>query len=251
MSKPLIVTTIVILTIVLTLNWYTLYCIDNVCNSVVLLNNRLDKTVVEITTLRNNVSRIEQIVNTRLNDYRVVVETIKPYPDKVPIPKGCSKEDYYSYMANVLAGLARIYAKHPKIKALANLTYLKKTDYGYVLVWEDGNPVAIEHGGNGYNEERWKEREYVEDPLWFWSNGRMGDCEDIAVAMATLLKAKGYNVTIVVGEWRGYGHAWVEVTINGTRYVGDTNVLEKYTDTWCLTHSDSVWGYVPYVRVVV
>ncbi len=89
------------------------------------------------------------------------------------------------------------------------------------------------------------ERDAVVNPEWFLIH-RVGDCDDVAAAMATILKIKGYDVKFCVGKREGGSgdskHAWVRVgeedvdyryCINGVceiekGYFG--NVAEKCVD---------------------
>ena len=38
---------------------------------------------------------------------------------------------------------------------------------------------------------------------------RRGDCEDSSILLTSLLKAKNLNAYVVLGEYQGWGHAWV------------------------------------------
>lgn len=89
------------------------------------------------------------------------------------------------------------------------------------------------------------ERDAVVNPEWFMVH-RVGDCDDVATSMATILKIKGYDVKFCVGQREGESgdskHAWVRIgeedidyryCINGVcemekGYFG--NVAEKCVD---------------------
>ena len=179
-----------------------------------------------------------------LRDCIYVMNYVKTNPDNISIPPANSKGVYYSNLAKLLANVSEKYSTHELITALANLTTLLKEDDEYVLSWYDGSPIAFGVVSDDYDFKRWHRVEFVEDPAWFWSNGRTGDCEDLALAVATILKAKGYNVSIVVGEFDGYGHAWVEVTINGTTYIGDSELVMEIHNGSC-TKTWNMYAFTP------
>ena len=65
------------------------------------------------------------------------------------------------------------------------------------------------------DESMFEERDAVVNPEWFLTH-RVGDCDDVAAAMAAVMKVKGYNVKFCVGqrkgeETEGSKHAWVRL----------------------------------------
>ncbi|WP_290597618.1 MULTISPECIES: transglutaminase domain-containing protein [unclassified Archaeoglobus] len=89
------------------------------------------------------------------------------------------------------------------------------------------------------------ERDVLVNPEWFLVH-RVGDCDDVAAAMAAILKAKGYNVKFCAGHREGdedgSKHAWVRMDLGDVDYrycvdmvcplkVGDFgNIAEKCVD---------------------
>ncbi|WP_202318505.1 transglutaminase-like domain-containing protein [Archaeoglobus neptunius] len=64
------------------------------------------------------------------------------------------------------------------------------------------------------DERVFNKRDAVVNPEWFLLH-RVGDCDDVATAMAVILKLKGYDVQFCVGHREGDNggskHAWVRI----------------------------------------
>lgn len=73
------------------------------------------------------------------------------------------------------------------------------------------------------DEAMLKEKDAIVNPEWFLIH-RVGDCDDVAAAMAAVMKVKGYDVRFCVGQREGESgdskHAWVRI--------GDEDVDYRY-----------------------
>lgn len=70
-----------------------------------------------------------------------------------------------------------------------------------------------------YDHEQFPGREEVwQTPLQSWQRG-VGDCEDHALLLADWLLNAGEDARVVLGTYRGEGHAWVVVIRDGTAYL--------------------------------
>ncbi len=74
------------------------------------------------------------------------------------------------------------------------------------------------------DEAMLKENDAIVNPEWFLIH-RVGDCDDVAAAMAAVMKVKGYDVKFCVGQREGEEsknskHAWVRI--------GDEDVDYRY-----------------------
>ncbi len=60
-------------------------------------------------------------------------------------------------------------------------------------------------------------------PSFYMANNFTGDCEDYALFIASVAKAKNLSHYVCLGWHRNVRHAWAEVRYNGTWYVMDVN----------------------------
>jgi len=58
---------------------------------------------------------------------------------------------------------------------------------------------------------------------------KLGDCEDLSFLLCSLLLALGVRSRVVMGEWKGKGHAWVEAQVNGTGGILETTTAQPFT----------------------
>jgi len=58
---------------------------------------------------------------------------------------------------------------------------------------------------------------------------KMGDCEDLSFLLCSLLQALGVRSQVVMGEWRGKGHAWVEAYLDSTGGILETTSGQPFT----------------------
>jgi predicted transglutaminase-like cysteine proteinase len=116
------------------------------------------------------------------------------------------------------------YAKHAELK--------KVNESIYIIEYEDGTPLSP-------NYVRDQEQFGVEDlwinPSYYLAHaykGKLlsGDCEDAAIAMTSILIAKGYDTVAILGYVEKSDgslgrHAWAETKIEGKVYIVDFNYL--------------------------
>jgi hypothetical protein len=57
----------------------------------------------------------------------------------------------------------------------------------------------------------------------------MGDCDDTAFLMCSLLQALGVRARVVLGEWKGGGHAWVEAWVDGQGGILETTTMQPFS----------------------
>lgn len=69
--------------------------------------------------------------------------------------------------------------------------------------------------------------DYPINPDYYLVHGRVGDCEDAAVAVVSVLQAKGYEAKVVIGYLHKALHAWVKVKIDNEWYIGDMDTMRK------------------------
>ena len=60
-------------------------------------------------------------------------------------------------------------------------------------------------------------------PSFYMSHNYTGDCEDYALFMASVAKAKNLSHYVCLGWHRNVRHAWAEIQYNGTWHVMDVN----------------------------
>jgi len=89
--------------------------------------------------------------------------------------------------------------------------------YAEMIVVSDAVYLSGEKFSFDYveDESMFEERDAVVNPEWFLTH-RVGDCDDMAAAMAAVMKVKGYDVKFCVGqregkESEGSKHAWVRL----------------------------------------
>lgn len=72
-----------------------------------------------------------------------------------------------------------------------------------------------------------------------------GDCEDHAIALADWLIAMGGDARVVLGDYKGEGHAWVVLLRNGKEYILEATLKTNVSlnSTYPLTSFDT--GYHP------
>ncbi len=116
----------------------------------------------------------------------------------------------------------------------ANHTKLKKVNENiYIIEYEDGSPLSLNYVRD---QEQFGVEDYWIKPSYYLAHaykGKLlsGDCEDAAIAMASILLAKGYDTIAILGyvEKEKNGsigrHAWAETKIDGKIYIVDFNSL--------------------------
>ena len=58
---------------------------------------------------------------------------------------------------------------------------------------------------------------------------KLGDCEDLSFLLCSLLQALDIRSRVVLGEWKGKGHAWVEAYVNGSGGILETTSGQPFT----------------------
>ncbi len=102
----------------------------------------------------------------------------------------------------------------------------------YIFQYQDGTPLRLNYVRD---QEQFGAEDYWVNPSYYLShayNGKTlsGDCEDSALAMTSILIAKGYNTVAILGHVKKNDgttgrHAWAETIIDGKTYVVDGNIL--------------------------
>lgn len=72
---------------------------------------------------------------------------------------------------------------------------------------------------------------------------RISDCDGSAILLASMLRQAGYSpnrVYVVIGTWRGLGHAWVELDgeILETTYTSARPVVDTWNYQWLAAFND-------------
>ncbi|MEM2925008.1 MAG: hypothetical protein QXJ68_04895 [Methanocellales archaeon] len=124
------------------------------------------------------------------------------------------------------------YAKHIKLKKINENVYL--------LEFEDGSPLSFNYVRD---QEQFGVEDYWINPSYYLTNfyknkPLSGDCEDAAIAIASILLAKGYDAIAILGYVEKNDgslgrHAWVETKVEGRIYIVDFNYLyeKNYFET--------------------
>ena len=74
---------------------------------------------------------------------------------------------------------------------------------------------------------------YGPNSLDIWQNSKQayrhshGDCEDHAILLADWLLSAGHDARVALGEYRGGGHAWVLLRLNGKDYILESTTKRK------------------------
>ena len=93
------------------------------------------------------------------------------------------------------------------------------------ILFDDGSPILVEY----LNDKEFSGQEdFWVNPDYFLTHGRQGDCEDLALAEASMLIAKGNPSVVILGitsPQSQLAHAWVETKIKGKTYVVDNDKL--------------------------
>ncbi|MEM2933803.1 MAG: transglutaminase domain-containing protein [Methanocellales archaeon] len=116
------------------------------------------------------------------------------------------------------------YAKHTKLKKINESIYL--------IEYEDGTPLSSNYVRD---QEQFGVEDYWIKPSYYLAHtykGKLlsGDCEDAAIAMTSILLAKGYDTIAILGYVEKNDgsigrHAWAEAQIEGKIYIVDFNSL--------------------------
>lgn len=69
-----------------------------------------------------------------------------------------------------------------------------------------------------YDQEQYQRGDVWQNSAQAWVHLR-GDCEDHAMILADWLIAEGFDARVVVGSYRGEGHAWVVAFLQGQAYL--------------------------------
>lgn len=95
--------------------------------------------------------------------------------------------------------------------------------YQEYLAYENGSALSLNYQ-NDTKEGIWQNPDYT------LTVGH-GDCEDIALAVCSILKAKGIESIVVMGHdystGERHGHAWVEYYLDGKYYISDRFSFER------------------------
>ncbi len=104
---------------------------------------------------------------------------------------------------------------NPIIQYYAKKMRLDSARYG--IVFADGSPLKISYQDQNKSNDFWQNPDYT------LTVAKGGDCEDLALVVASILEAKGINTTIIMGfvyvNGTPYGHAWVEYYENNTYFI--------------------------------
>jgi hypothetical protein len=140
----------------------------------------------------------------------------------------CSSLSGYSYAANIVNSVTTSNMTNlEKLRACYNW-YPGRTRY----VHRSGDPLYI-RGTSWMNT-------YAVDMFAY----RRGNCYRFACSLAYMAKTLGYNPKVVVGVFDGNRakHGWVEITMNGRRYIWDVGirVTRGRRDLFKTTYSNSL-----------
>ncbi len=69
-----------------------------------------------------------------------------------------------------------------------------------------------------YDQEQYQRGDVWQNSAQAWVYLR-GDCEDHAMILADWLIAEGFDARVVIGSYRGEGHAWVVALLQGQTYL--------------------------------
>jgi transglutaminase-like putative cysteine protease len=98
------------------------------------------------------------------------------------------------------------------------------------------------------NEDHWMNADY------YLSHNLTGDCEDFAIAIASILEAKGIpNMVVAISDRKTYGHAYLQYYYNGKYYTADTtnpryqprmsNSKDSFQKVWMFNKHNSYMTY--------
>ena len=150
--------------------------------------NMLEKTIEKNRNAERDVEELKELLS--VNPERWIIKL-----------EGSTEEKLEKAKQAVLDSLnSQIISRYAEMIVVSDAAYLngKKFSFDYV---ED--------------ENMFEERDAVVNPEWFLLH-RVGDCDDVAAAMAAVMKVKGYDVKFCVGqregeETEGSKHAWVRL----------------------------------------
>lgn len=199
---------------------------------------KIEELSSENEELRNRVKELESEIDNFTKPKRVKLWRF----DDVP-----SSDYWRTYMKEFAKALDNyIMPDNVVVRAFAEKVELEKECDWYFLVYKNGSYVKIKYM---LDTEQFGRREMPVNPDYFLTHGMKGDCEDIALAMASVLMAKGYDVKVAFGKVEGavpppgfswIGHVWVEVTIDGKTYIGDLTTDGRYA----LVPKDELKNYI-------
>jgi len=112
-------------------------------------------------------------------------------------------------------------------------TILKKINESiYIIQYEDGTPLQLNYVRD---QDQFGAEDYWVKPSYYLAHAYQGkrlsgDCEDAAIAMTSILIAKGYDSIAILGyvkknDGTAGRHAWAETKIEGKIYVVDFSYL--------------------------
>ena len=228
--------------------------ISNIATS----NNKVDKLNSNKNLSEEIHKLLEEVHSLRLENHKLK-EELKYYttPKRIRLWYYCDPTTaHICYSAyDYLREVAKIYSNYISpdnivVRNFArNVTLVKVSKIQYYLYYTNGSLVVF-HAVS--DQQQFHRPDYPQNPDYFLTHGMRGDCEDIAICVVSLLQAKGYNASLVLGYKLGKCHAWVELRLNGTLYVGDIFGFNK-TLTFFFERADCVYThpsmYTPVVRI--
>ncbi len=163
------------------------------------------------TKLENSTKMLEELrrENEKLrNDVETLRSLVAANPERVEIELAGDMDSRFEKIKDVVreASTSEIVLAYSDMINLSDGVYINGQKFSFDYV-SDQNLF----GG----------RDVLVNPEWFLVH-RVGDCEDVATAMAAVLKAKGYDVKFCAGhregDEEGSKHAWVRINEGDVDY---------------------------------
>jgi uncharacterized coiled-coil protein SlyX len=196
-------------------------------NEIAALQDELNKTIKELENARAKIDELNKELEYYTETREIKLWYFKDLPERY-----YSKYRFCKEYAKILSNY--IMPDNIVVKKFArNITLLRIDNNTYRLDFADGGPVMFYYV---YDRDQFGKDEYPINPDYYLMHGFRGDCEDAAVAVVSILKAKGYDAKLILGDLEGIKplerfarvvHAWVEVKIDGEWYIGDLYFVAK------------------------
>ncbi len=179
-----------------------------------LLLQELNETKNEVNRLKEEVSllqeevEIKEKVNEDLQDrLKTALFALSYTPARTGVSLQGRMEDKLVQCVDV----ARSAASSPLVVA-----------YSKLMNFSDGVRIGEEPFTFEYVDDDviFEDYDFVVSPDWFLVH-RIGDCDDVATAIAAVMKAKGYKVSLCAGKREGVEgkHAWVRSEIGDVDFI--------------------------------